>query len=85
MGPNINYNLTNKTASYEVPEYWVDKINQTKINLDFGIGDVIFFHTQVVPQFGQERIIYYAQDSRYYTHVIECVHIWESAEVICHE
>jgi|JI71714CRNA_FD_contig_21_3361560_length_401_multi_3_in_0_out_0_1 hypothetical protein len=53
LGPNITYDLINKTALHEIPPYWVNKVNRTKLNLDFGIGDVIFFHLQVVPQFGQ--------------------------------
>lgn len=77
MGPNISYNLVNTSSSHEIPTHWVNKINRTSINLDFGVGDIIFFHVQVVPQFGQERMLYFVQDSRYTTHVIECVHIWE--------
>lgn len=46
--------------------------------MNFNIGDSIFFHLQVVPQYGQERLIYYIQDSRFFTHVIECTHIWET-------
>lgn len=85
MGPNITYDLINKTAEFAVPTYWVYKVNETNIKFDFGMGDIIFFHTQVVPEFGRERIIYYVQDSRYFTHIIECVHLWEENEVYCHE
>ena len=70
MGPNITCDLVNKTTEHQVPSHWIYKVNETKINLDFGVGDIIFFHTQVVPEFGKERIIYYVQDSRYFTHII---------------
>lgn len=30
-------------------------------------------------------MLYYVQDSRYVTHVIECTHIWEDNNAICHE
>ena len=83
--PNITYNITNTSSIHDIPPYWIDKINKTMINLDFGIGDIIFFHVQVVPQFGQERLIYYVQDSRYFTHVIECTHQWNSNSANCVE
>ena len=49
LGPNITYNVTNTTSAHEIPTHWVDKINRTKLNLDYGIGEVIYFHIQVVP------------------------------------
>lgn len=55
------------------------------VDIDASIGEVIFYHTQVVTAFGQNRIIYYVQDSRYFTHVIECVEIWEDSRAKCHE
>lgn len=53
MGPNITYSLVNTSSAHEIPTHWIDKINKTNINLDFGVGDIIFFHVQVVPEFGK--------------------------------
>lgn len=85
LGPNISYTLINQTAKHEIPTHWLNKVNATKMIMDTDIGDVIFFHTQVIPMFGKDRIIYYAQDSRHRTHVIECTHIWEDSTVRCSE
>lgn len=53
MGPNVDYSLVNVTSEKGMPPNWINKLNQTKLTLDFGIGDVIFFHVQVVPEFGK--------------------------------
>ena len=45
----------------------------------------IFFHTQVVPEYGEERVIIYDQDAEYKTHVINCRHHWEDTKMACYE
>ena len=85
-GPNMTYSLTNTSSKHETPAYWFDHINQTKILKDFAdYNGIIFFHTQVVPKFGEENILYYIQDSEYQTHVVSCIHVWEYAEAYCSE
>ena len=59
----MTYSLSNTSAKYETPSYWFDYINETTIHKDFNLNGIIFFHTQVIPKFGEESIIYYIQDS----------------------
>ena len=83
-GSNLTYELLSKDPK-STPNYWVDKINETKVKMAGNIGNSIFFHTQVIPEIGDERIIFFDQDSEYKTHVVECRHVWESIEVNCIE
>lgn len=83
-GANLTYEIRNPKENY-LPTYWIDKINETKVQMDGNVGSSIFFHTQVIPELGDERIIFFDQDGGYKTHVVECRHIWESIEVICVE
>ena len=44
---------------------WINKVNRTYIKMDHAPlpGDIVFFHTDVIPQIGHEIVIYYYQDS----------------------
>ena len=52
-GPNMEYQLQSPKGT--VPEYWINKINSTSVTMDHPplAGDVVFFHTDVVPELGQ--------------------------------
>lgn len=84
LGPNIEYQLKNKKGD-DIPPYWINKVNKTSINMDYPPlpGDIVFFHSDVIPQLGQEILIYYYQDTSYKTHVALCSHNWESANIDC--
>lgn len=81
----MSYSLANKDSINYLPTYWVDKINETKVYYNVDIKNSIFFHAQVFPEYGEERIIVFDQDGEYKTHIIECRHVWESIEVTCLE
>jgi hypothetical protein len=46
-------------------------------------GDIKFFHTDVVPELGDEIVLYYYQDALNNTHVAICIHEWESDTMNC--
>lgn len=66
-----------------MPVRWIDKVNLTTIKIPSAIGNVIFFHTTVLPEIGRDRVLYYAQDSTKRTYVIECVHMADDNDMRC--
>jgi len=53
LGPNINYQILNHKGD-TLPASWIDKVNKTRITIDKPpkVGDITFFHTDVIPQLG---------------------------------
>ena len=46
-------------------------------------GDIRFFHTDVIPELGDEIVIYYYQDAVNNTHVAICSHQWLADSMNC--
>lgn len=84
LGPNIEYQLKNKEGE-DIPPHWINKVNKTSISMDHPplAGDIVFFHSDVVMELGQEVLIYYYQDTSYKTHVALCSHSWSTSNINC--
>jgi len=54
LGPNVQYQLKNKKGD-SIPEHWFYKVNETGIKMEHPLpsGDIVFFHTDVVPEVGE--------------------------------
>lgn len=84
LGPDIHYQILDHKGD-GLPASYVNKINRTtiKINPAPRPGDITYFHTDVVPELGHEVVIYYYEDSSNTTHVAECIHMWDKADMDC--
>lgn len=84
MGPDIHYQLQTPSGD-TLPTSWINQINNTLIEISPAprVGDIIYFHTDVVPHLGYETVIYYYQDSQNTTHVAECEHEWSKNSMKC--
>lgn len=85
FGANVSYKLTHLNKSAHVPTHWINKRNLTTIHIDKELGNVRFFHTQVIDEIGHENIIYYVESFTNKIDIFECRHVWESAEVFCRD
>jgi hypothetical protein len=85
VGPNITFSVMETMIHHDLPRHWIDQQNQSFVNMD-GIpiiGNINFFYTEVVPNYGNETVIYYFQDIRNVTTVSFCVHLWEDIHMNC--
>lgn len=82
-GPNIQYQLLNHKGD-QLPSSWINKINRTTVKISPPLKeDIVFFHTDIIPDLGHEFVIYYYQDNSNNTHVAECIHQWARADMNC--
>ena len=72
----MTYKLTHLNKSAHMPTHWINKRNLTGLHIDKEIGNVRFFHTQVVPEIGLENIIYYVEEFSNKIHIFQCQHVW---------
>lgn len=80
----MHYKLLNENGS-TVENSWINKLNKTNINITPtpSPGDITFFHTDVIPRYGHQSVIYYYQDSKNSTHVAMCDHEWLKKSMNC--
>lgn len=84
LGPNITYNVR-VNSSHDNPTWYIHKVNASNITFDNppSVGHINFFHTEVVPHYGNETVIYYYQDIMNLTHVANCIHLGDDKNLYC--
>lgn len=85
IGPNISYWITQPSTKEELPQFWINKRNESLVKIDRppDVKDINFFHTDVVPHYGNDTIIYYYQNSQNITHSASCTHLADDLTIYC--